>query len=450
MRWIDIILPEPKTSQEFDTLMEEATYLTGTLDDLQQRHGLDSPKVVEQMADVGRRLFRAISGHNAQAFSADDNPQGSETPEIGHKKHDQLFGYHIVTQGPWAALPWSWLHNGLEFLLEKHPICTATTTSSLPGTAEQRPWMSRCQRASFLVGEDGLNDLQTTLDQLRPDELAQPEILFIPGHTEESVRRLIFREAEAIESALVSGELGESLANLDFPREAVTPAKLKDQGINYQGIHFAGPTSAPAKMSDPQGEFWMNQMIEDINAPQERELEEAMGVEAEVIGIDPITSLLDSVSEKYDREGLSENRVVSGNTGKIAKFGSQTPPNFGPPKNSSNPWLLDDGPVQPENLSAGGGLPPLVFSNSYRALPELGMRFTGEGTSTFVGPVVPIFSRPARIFAGYLYNSLADGWSTGGALWNASRKVRKELGAEHPAWLSYGVRGYGTLALQYL
>ena len=450
MRWIDIILPEPETSQEFDVLMEEASYLTLTLDDLQQRHGLDSPLVVDQMADVGRRLFRAISDHNNEAFSPDDNPQGSDTPEIGVDQFDQLIGYHIITDGPRASLPWTWLHNGLEFLLEKHPICTATTSSSMPGLAQQRPWMSRCQRASFLVSDDGRSDLHNTLDQLRPDELAQPEILFIPGHTDENIRRLIFREAEAIESALAGGELGQSLANLDFPKAAVTPAKLKEQGINYQAIHFAGPTSGPAIITDTHGQYWMNQLIDEINVPQEKEIEEAMGIEEEIVGVDPITSLLDSVANKYDLEGISDNRIVSGKNGKIARFGSEMPSTGGSDNQPSNPWLLDDGPVEPEDLGAIGGVPPLVFSNSYRALPELGMRFTGAGASTFVGPVVPLFSRPARIFAAYLYNSLADGWSTGGALWNASQKVRQELGPEHPAWLSYGVRGYGTLALQYL
>jgi hypothetical protein len=28
--------------------------------------------------------------------------------------------------------------------------------------------------------------------------------------------------------------------------------------------------------------------------------------------------------------------------------------------------------------------------------------------------------------------------------------LREEYGAEHPAWLSYGIYGYGTLALHYL
>ncbi len=448
MRWIDIILPEPKTNQEFDTLMDEAIYLNSEIDPIQQKHGLDSPQVLEQMGRVGRRLFKAISENDSRAFSPSKNPLGAPTPKIGIPQHDQLVGYHIVTDGPWASLPWTWMHNGLEFVLEKHPICTATIKSALPSLSKQRPWMTRCQRAEFLVDDHGESDLFNTLQQLRPDELTQPEILFVPGHSDQKIRRLIFREAEAIENALGSGHLGQDLADLDFPKDAVTPGELKKLGINYQAIHFAGPTSEPAVTSDTQGQFWMNQLIDEVNTPADLDIEEAIGVEGEVLGVDPITSLLDAVGEKYDREGITENRVGSAG---IARSDGAGQYSFDPPaKTSNNPWLLDDGPVEPESMAADGGVPPLVFSNSYRALPELGMRFTGAGASTFVGPVLPLFSRPARIYTGYLYNSLAEGWNAGAALWNASRKVRKELGREHPAWLSYGLRGYGSLSLQYL
>jgi hypothetical protein len=448
MRWIDIILPQPETNQEFDTLMAEAIYLTSDLPDLQNRHGLDSPLVIEQMAKVGQRLFLAITGYDSQAFIPGKSPQVAPTPQIGDQKHDQLVGYHIVTDLEWASLPWTWLHNSLEFVLEKHPICTATTNSQLPDSVAQRPWMSRLIRAGFLVGDGGDSDLYNTLEQLRPDQLSQPEVLFVPGHTDEPIRRLIRREAEAIESALASNRLGQNLANLDLPEESITPAQLKTQGINYQAIHFAGPTSKPAVASDTEGQFWMNRLIDDVNAPADRELENAMGVEAEVLGVDPITSLLDSVSEKYDREGLSENRVGAGG---IAKAGGESISSSRPPQSDSpSPWLLDDGPVEPESLGASGGMPPLVFSNSYRSLTELGLRFTGAGASTFIGPMVPLYSRPARLFAGYFYSNLAEGWCSGAALWNAAKLIRKELGPNHPAWLSYGIRGYGSLSLQYL
>ncbi len=95
-------------------------------------------------------------------------------------------------------------------------------------------------------------------------------------------------------------------------------------------------------------------------------------------------------------------------------------------------------------------MPPLVFSNSFCALPELGHRFIHSGASTFIGPVVPLFSRPARIFAGYFYQALGEGWSAGAAVWKAAQDCRAEFGDEHPVWLSYGVQGYGTLALPYL
>ncbi len=448
MRWIDIILPETETNQEFDTKMEEAVYLAGELLELQDSHGLDSPLVIEQMAQVGRRLFLAITTHDQQAFTPDDSANIHQIPQIGVPEHDELVGYHIVTGGKWAAMPWTWLHNGLEFVLEKHPICSAATPSRLPETKAQRPWMSRWIRADFLVDDDGDSDLYQTLDQLRPDNLSQPEILFVPGHTDDQIRRLIQREAEAIQGALGHNHLGQNLANLELPEESITPSALKAKSINYQAIHFAGPTSRPAAAADTQGQFWMNRLIDEVNAPEDLELEEVIGVEGEVLGVDPITSLLDSVSEKYDREGLSQSRVGAAGISKISEESTSSYDSTTP--TSAPPWLLDDGPVEPESIGASGGMPPLVFSNSYRALPELGKRFTEAGASTFIGPQVPLFSRPARIFAGYLYSNLANGWSSGAALWNASQHIRRELGKDHPAWLSYGVQGYGTLALQYL
>jgi hypothetical protein len=111
---------------------------------------------------------------------------------------------------------------------------------------------------------------------------------------------------------------------------------------------------------------------------------------------------------------------------------------------------LDDGAVKPEHLERGAAVPPLVFSNSYQALPALGQRFIKSGASTFIGPIVPLFSRPARIFAGHCYGAMGEGWSAGAAIWRAAQICRRELGAEHPAWLSYGLQGYGKLALQYL
>lgn len=442
MRWIDIILPEPETDQKFDARMAEAIYQVHGVLELQQKEGLDTPALPERMAEVGRLLFKAVSRCQPQAFSPAAGPERSASlPAIGLAEHDDLLGFQIVTEGPWANLPWSWLHNGIEFLFRKHPICVADHGAALPPADDQRPWMTRCRRAGFLVGDDGQSDLYHTLDQLRFRGEALPRILFVAGHTEPRIRRLIRREAEAIEGGMISEHLGCSLADLEVPRESLTPAQLQKQGLSYQAIHFAGPTSMPAQEEDTEGQYWMNNLIEEINAPRDQEMEDAIGVEGEVVGVDPITALLDSVGGKYDSEGLDSG----GGFGKNFATGGGVKP-----ARDGHSWLLDDGPLEPENMSLAGGVPPLVFSNSHRALPELGSRFTDAGASTFVGPLIPIFSRPARIFASYLYRSLADGWCSGAAVWQAGRLIRQELGPDHPAWLSYGLRGYGSLSLQYL
>ena len=63
---------------------------------------------------------------------------------------------------------------------------------------------------------------------------------------------------------------------------------------------------------------------------------------------------------------------------------------------------------------------------------------------------MPLFSRPARIFAGHFYQALGGGWNAGAAVWKAAGACRQEFGKKHPVWLSYGTQGYGSLALPYL
>ena len=50
---------------------------------------------------------------------------------------------------------------------------------------------------------------------------------------------------------------------LEVPQDAVTPGRLCDQNVAYQILHFAGPTSAPARNDDTLGEYWMNKLIEE-------------------------------------------------------------------------------------------------------------------------------------------------------------------------------------------
>jgi hypothetical protein len=453
MHWIDIILPEPGIHQDHDLLVTEAIYLLSDLPDIQEKQGLDSRAVMDVMREVGQKLFQSLLVQNDQAFNPEKASNRTSVPVLGSAEHDNLQGYHVVTSEQNIGLPWQWLHNGVEFLLEKHPICTSVLPSALPDADEARPWMQRQMRAQFMVGDNGDESLKAILNQLRPGKTAEPELLFVAGHTDEQIRRLMFREAEIISGSLERCQLGETLAEIHIPTKSLTPSELNTQGLAYQAIHFAGPTSVPVRMDDANGEFWMNQLIGDSIAAEESELEEIAGAELDMVGIDPITALLDGVSEKYDREGLKNDSVnlaniladESGSSSSTSHYGGS-----GSAGSDANPWILDDGPVGPETMSLGGGIPPLVFSNSHRALPELGYRFTNAGASTFVGPVVPLFSRPARIFSGHFYAALGNGWCAGAAVWEAARQCSQELGKDHPAWLSYGVQGYGSLALQYL
>lgn len=450
MRWIDIILPEPGTNQKMDSLLSEAVAHMARIPEIQSRDGLDAISMIEVFANVGQNLFKAILAVNPEAFSPKNAAATVESPTLNQPDHDNLRGYHIVADPDHVDLPWHWLHNGVGFLLEKHPICTGVTSAQLPDKSTRRPWMQRAMRAEFLVADDGTNHLQGILSQLRPADAAQPNMLFVPGHTDRKLRRLIYREAEAIQGALENGCHGEILARMEVQPDPITPTDLCDRGFMYQALHFAGPTSLPATPDDAKGEYWMNQLIEDKSESEDHEIESQFGLEGEVLGIDPITSLLDDVTAKYNLNGPPVEVPV---TAKAAEANSTSNRHPDPPKTPSankHSWLLDDGPVDPENLGRRGLLPPLIFSNSFCALPDMGRRFINSGTSAFVGPVVPLFSRPARIFAGYFYQALGEGWSAGAAVWKAAQDCRAEFGDEHPVWLSYGMQGYGTLALPYL
>jgi hypothetical protein len=446
MRWIDIILPEPTIHQELDQRLAAAAALAATIPDLQDSYGLDSARVLEAMKEAGREIFQGIIDLDPGAFSPSRGGPAGDTPVLGQPAHDDLLGYHVVADPRWVGLPWTWLHNGVGFLFEKHPVCSSSGTSRLPGAELLRPWMQRMTRARFLVGETGGDSLKETLSQLRPKNAGGPEILFVPGHTDRERRKLIYREAELIEAALEHGCRGETLINLDLPVEPVTPSDLIGKGFQYQAIHFAGPTSQPARPEDPYGEYWMNRLIEETTLPDARQLEDVLGLAGEVLGVDPVTSLLDDIVERYENEDTVLNTVPASRAGSGGRTPGGTPRRHGPERS----WLLDDGPVHPEHLERGGSLPPLIFSNSFQAMPTLGSRFVRAGASTFIGPVVPLFSRPARMFAGHCYAALGQGWCAGAAVWKAAQDCRRELGEEHPAWLSYGIQGYGQLSLQYL
>jgi len=445
MHWIDIKLPEPGIHPQMDNLMSSALGKMARIAEIQARDGLDANNMLGIFMAVGQDLFQAVTVFDPEAFSPERASELSGDLTLGDETHDNLRGYHIVTDPEVVDLPWHWLHNGVGFLMERHPITTGTSTSLMPAKSTRRPWMQRYLRSDFLVGDDGATDLKAILPQLRPDDAELPQMFFVPGHTDRKLRRLIYREAEAIQGALSGGCHGELLAEMEIQADPITPNDLYERGFMYQALHFAGPTSLPATLDDTKGEYWMNQLINERAAAAEEDIESRFGLEGEVLGVDPITSLLDTVTEKYELNGPPVEEPAHQNA---AHTGQSRPPAV--PNAPQKSWLLDDGPVDPVSLGRSGLLPPMIFSNSFCALPELGQQFIKAGASAFVGPVVPLFSRPARIFASHFYRAFGQGWSVGAAVWQASQACRKEFGSEHPVWLSYGVQGYGALALPYL
>jgi len=458
MRWIDIELPVAGTSQKLDALLDEATILTSGISELQQHEGLDGVLVTERMAAVGRLLFQALVAGDPQAFRPQDNRAGARVPNLGRTDIDPLVGYHIVTVPPRLMLPWSWLHNGVGFLLERHPLCSSQVSSQIPEADTPRPWMQRYSEQLFQASSGGAGNA------------AVPEIFFVPGHCQEKIRRLIYREAEGIGSALAAARTNR--ARLHVPDVALTPHDLVTHSLLVQALHYAGPTSQPPD-AGLGSDRWLTDLLADATQSPEEQIADMTGLELDAVGIDPVDALLDRVVESYEQadppltpvaaagsaaspiDAATTDPVGSGqlgsgaNAGETAADRAHSGERVGSAPHDGS-WLLDDGPVRPECMARDGNVPPLIFSNSYLSLPTLGARFLAAGASAFIGPVAPLYSRPARLYAARFYDFLADGLCTGAALRAASLALRDKYGAEHPAWLSYGMVGYGALALQYL
>jgi len=418
MRWIDIPLPQPGECPETDRLLAEAQDLAASVPDLQRQHGLDAPVITRRIAEAGQRLFVAVTAADPGVFRPDAGRATAYTPPAAADPADTgTLGFHLQTPAPWRGLPWHWLHSGMAFLLEQHPIATAIHGARVPELDPPRLWMHR--HGDALFGEAGA-------DPGRP----QPEILFVAGHGREEIRRLMFREADGIDGALAAA--AGSAARLRIPG-AVTPGLLSARAMLYQGLHFAAPTSQPPEVSGAGENRWLAGLMAAAGQQDDAaSVDELVGLDLEIVGVDPVEAALDQALETFARQQAA---VPAGPTVGPSRAGGQTA------------WLLEDGPVVPEHLGRDGCLPPLVFSNSWCSLSWLGQRFLDAGASAFVGTAAPLFSRPARRFAALFYGALGSGLCVGAAQRQAALALREMLGAEHPAWLAHGVQGYASLRL---
>jgi hypothetical protein len=421
MRWIDVPLPQPGDCAKTDRLLDDARALVEGMPELQERHGLDAPVVMRRQVEVGQLLFQGATAADPGRFDPDRDDRDVGTTQVAGADPADPTGYHLVVAPQALGLPWHWLHNGLGFLLDNHPLSVASHGSRIPEHDPARPWMQRHSDALFADPGDTVSGV--------PDR-SRPEILFVPGHGREEIRRLMFREAEGIDAALAAAP--EPPARLRVPG-AVTPGLLAARAMLYQALHFAAPTSQPPEVSGVGENRWLAGLMAAAGQTSDAEvLDDLVGLDVEIVGVDPVEAALDQALEAYARHGAGARaRQTAG----------------APPSTSRQGWMLEDGPVIPEHLGRDGCLPPLVFSNSWCSLSWLGGRFLDAGASTFVGTAAPVFSRPARLFAALFYGALGSGACVGAAHRQASLAVREKLGDEHPAWLAHGVQGYASLRL---
>ncbi len=426
MRWLDIDLTchDDKT---VDVYLERAQARREALVAVQHESGLDSPQVMSCLEEIGQLLFRAARAADETAFAPDRQAAAAKasSPTSGDR-----YGYHLVVDKAHLNLPWTALHNGLHFLIEQTPICASSWGSHPDATvASARQWMRRWEDDIFTQSALGPVSIGELVARYRPEDCAEPSILFLDGQGDGgSAHGLI--ERQMLDGALETLTDGRRLARLEVPSAALTPARLAHTSTAYKAFHFSGATSVPP--ADPTSPITSTSWDTPTLPTSYDQQDES---DLEVVGVDPVTSLLDQINEKAD-------------TGRLAPWTES-----GALQVMAQPaqcWQLDDGPLRPEDLAGEHVAPPLVFSNSYLSLAALGARFLNVGTSVFVGPQLALSPGRASEFAADFYHALARGDSAAEALREAALACRQRWGAHHPAWLAYGIIGSGTLALQYL
>ncbi len=426
MQWLDIDLTRGQDAATRRGLLDRAHVQRDRLVRLQQTEGLGSPAVHAAVTELGQLLFRAAQTGNPAAFAPDRADVGAASPALAGAVAESPIGYHLVVTTDDLVLPWSCLHNGIRFVLELAPVC-ADRRSSVK-SARRGAWSRRWEDQVQAEQTHGPSRLGEVVRRFRPQDCADPGVLFLDGHGRGEGTVQARLERATLDEALAQLGDGQRLAWLESPAGAMTPGRLARSGRRYQGFHFSGATSAPQVQATTVQLSGWEALARDLmlSAQEERELEP--------VGVDPVTALLDRISERAEQ---GRSHPWSGGAGN----GATTEPAR---------WQLEDGPVAPEDLARHAATPPLVFSNSYLGLTAFGPRFLMSGASAVVGPHLAVSQPRARAFAGDFYRALAGGATVASALRTASLACRDRSGADDPSWLSYGMLGSGALALQYL
>ncbi|MBC8425498.1 hypothetical protein H8E07_15370, partial [bacterium] len=381
MRWLDIDLRRGGDEAVVRRFLERARARRDALADIQKASGLDSPQVLSCLEEIGQLLFRAARAADEAAFAPDRTDGVTRAPApLGATTEQDAPGYHLIVDRALLDLPWTALHNGIHFLLEQAPICASTHGSRPAAELETLPaWLRRWEADAFTETALGPASVSELIRRFRPEACAEPAILFLDGQGGDDGSVHGRRERDMVGGALETRSDGQRLARLETPPGVFTPAVLASTAHGYQAFHFSGATAVAPSIPDRTVD---NLDLADAPSASDVLLEDP--TEFEVVGVDPITSLLDQINEKAD-------------AGRLAPWSQ--PGTAQAVAESAPCWQLEDGPVRPEDLARRQAAPPLVFSHSYLGLQALGARFLAPGTSVFVGPPLAVTPDQAREFA---------------------------------------------------
>jgi hypothetical protein len=421
MRWIDIDLSNGHSNQDTRDLLERAAAISGDLCRMQEEQGHDSPYIMRALENIGLNLFHACQSISPDAFLPTEDRKGTIDPAISDLESSSAsVGYHIIVDHPYLLLPWSSLHNGVNFIIEQFPVCVAQTPSDHAARAGTS-WARRREEIAFTQQALGPVSLDEIIARMRPEDCAAPEILYLGQNRSQN------SEGPLLADSLNSTSHGR-LASFCVQPTPPTPAGIIKSGLRYQGFHFSDNTMQADAMS-AAGDFSSVWVTDEDEGP----LADIM--EKDVVGVDQITSLLDDINERCET-GRNYRQQPTGAVQATLERAAC--------------WQTEDGPLRPEDLAFHQATPPLVFSNSYCSLTRLGQRFLECGADVFIGPVGQVPAQTAQTFASSYYYHLGKGISAAEAFRLSALDLRAQQGEWNPLWLMYGIIGHGSLALQYL
>ena len=355
-----------------------------------------------EAAAAGRLLFQAarLTGDGVFDPRTAGDPEPLPPPAVPEQP---LPGYHLVLPPSLLELPWVWLHNGMEFLVERAAVSAGP--DPLGAGPVPAAWRHRRRDLRWLAAA-GMDPAAALADHRRRAPAAPADILALAADPHDPRTE---RELAALADALAVPAGGRHLARLR-PAPAGLPALAVGRCLGrYHGVHYAGAAAGAAAA-----------VTVSLPPPADSDRD------AVPAGGGGVT-------------GLPDDPDTAGGVG-AAAAGRRAVPRPHPG------WELPDGYLSPERLPPGPR-PPLVTASGGGGLADLGPRWLAAGAHVVAAPQWPVPAATAARFTALFYRALAGG-AVAALAWRHAVLALRAAGDPH--WPAPGLLGDGAFSLLYL